>query len=307
MERWEIVRAFITGPLVEVALPKPGNVNRFADFEDLSIYNFLVSYPALVGIYHETVRRGELIRSGVLSPAEAGIGELIRRGAEATRRVQSGNPNFGVLVLSIPLIAGLALTRKLREGGEKARLLIEESSVRDTMELYRAIRILEPKGIPRGVKYDVYSESAFEELFRDRVNLMKLAGLSCAREMVFCEWLNSYEVTYWAFSRILQLANEMPLEEASIKLFLELLAERGDTLIRRKAGEAEELLVREKAREVLEGKLSLEEFDAFLREKGDLRNPGSVADLVAIALSLVFLSGAKVKMRNGRAWLTARP
>ncbi|WP_297497893.1 triphosphoribosyl-dephospho-CoA synthase [Thermococcus sp.] len=307
MERWEIVRAFITGPLVEVALPKPGNVNRFRDFRDLSVYNFLVAYPALVGIYHETVRRGELIRSGVLSPAEAGLGELIRRSAEATRRVQSGNPDFGVLVLSIPLIAGLALTKKLSEGGEKARLLLEESSVRDTMELYRAIRILEPKGIPRGVKYDVYSEDAFEELFRDRVNLMRLAELSCPRETIFCEWLNSYGITYGAFSRILRLAKEMPLEDASVRLFLELLAERGDTLIRRKAGEAEELLVRKRAREVIEGKLSIEEFDAFLREEGDLRNPGSTADIVAVALSLVFLSGVGVEMKNGRAWLTARP
>ena len=303
MERWELVRAFITGPLIEVAVPKPGNVNRFTDFEDLSIYNFLSAYPALAGIYHEAVRRAELIRSRTLSPGEAGIGELIRRSVEATKRVQGGNPNFGVIVLSIPLMMGLSMTKKLREGGEKARTLIAESSVRDTMELYRAIRIANPKGLPRGVKYDVYSEKAFEELFRDGVNLWRLAEMSCEREMVFCEWLSAYETTYRVFDRILELAGELPLEDAVVRAFLELLAEKGDSLIRRKAGEGEYSLVREKAGEVLRGRLSLEDFDSFLREKGDLRNPGSVADVTAVALSLVFLAGAKVETRNGRAWL----
>lgn len=304
MERWELVRAFITGPLIEVAVPKPGNVNRFTDFRDLSLYSFLSAYPALVGIYHEAVRRAELIRSGLLEPGEAGIGELIRRSVEATKRVQSGNPNFGVIVLSIPLMMGLSMTRRLKEGGEKAGILIAESSVRDTMELYRAVRTAEPKGLPRGVKYDVYSEKAFEELFRDMVNLWKLAEMSCEREMIFCEWLSAYGMTYWTFGKILGLADEVPLEDAVVGAFLELLVDKGDTLIRRKAGVEEELLVREKAREALQGVISLEEFDSFLREKDDLRNPGSVADVTAVALSLVFLAGARIEMRNGKAWLT---
>jgi triphosphoribosyl-dephospho-CoA synthase len=307
MNRWEIVRAFLTGPLVEVAVPKPGNVNRFKDFDDLSIYNFIVSYPALVGIYHEAVKRGESIRSGLSSPAEAGIGELIRRAVETTRRVQDANPNFGVIVLSIPLMMGLAMTKKLWEGGEKTKILIAESTVGDTMELYRAIRTAEPKGLPRGVKYDVYSENSFNELFRDRVNLERLAELSCEREMVFCEWRNGYALTYRTFKRILEHGEGMPLEEAVTRAFLELLVEEGDSLIRRKGGRDEELLVKERAEEVLQGKSSLEEFDEFLREKGDLRNPGSAADITATALSLVFLTGVGVKMREGRAWLTARP
>jgi len=296
------VRAFITGPLVEVAVPKPGNVSRRRDFEDLSIYHFLVAYPSMAGVYHEAVKRAESIRSGLLKPSEAGIGELIRRSVEASRRVQDANPNFGVVVLSIPLLMGLAMTRKIWEGGEKARLLIEESTVRDTMELYRAIRIANPKGLPSGVKYDVYSEKAFEELFRDRVNLSRLAEISKGRELVFREWVEDYGLTYETLERLVERIPG-PLEETVVGVFVELLAENLDTLILRKAGRDEAELVRKRAKDVLEGRMSLEEFDAFMKEGGDLRNPGSLADVMAVSLSLLFLAGVRVEMRNGRAWL----
>ncbi|AHL23135.1 triphosphoribosyl-dephospho-CoA synthase [Thermococcus nautili] len=302
MNRWELIRAFLTGPLIEVAVPKPGNVSRRRDFEDLSIYNFLVAYPALAGIYHEAIKRAESIRSGLLRPNEAGIGELIRRGVEASKRVQDANPNFGVIVLSIPLLMGLSMTRKILEGGEKAKLLIEESTVGDTMELYRAIRIANPKGLPSGVKYDVYSEKAFEELFRDRINLSRIAEISRERELIFREWIEGYRLTYGTFERLAERI-PCPLEETIVGVFIELLAENLDTLILRKAGRDEAELVREKARDVVGGRMSLEEFDAFMREKGDLRNPGSLADVMAVSLSLLFLAGVRVEMRNGRAWL----
>jgi len=302
MNRWELLRAFLTGPLVEAAVPKPGNVSRRRDFEDLSIYNFLVAYPALAGVYHEAAERAESIRSGLLRPSDAGIGELIRRGVEASRRVQDANPNFGVIVLSIPLLMGLAMAGKVREGGEKAKLLIEESAVRDTMELYRAIRTANPKGLPSGVRYDVYSENAFEELFRDGVNLHRIAEIGGERELVFREWLTGYRLTYGTFERLAERIPG-PLEETVVGVFIELLAENLDTLIMRKAGREEAELVRERARDVVEGRMSLVEFDAFMREKGDLRNPGSLADVTAVSLSLLFSAGVRIEMRNGKAWL----
>ena len=308
MQRWRIVTSFLTGPLLEASLPKPGNVNRFNDFEDLTLYHFILGNTSVAGVYYEAVKRGELLRKGLLEPSEAGIGELIRRGVSVSREVQDANPNFGVIVLSVPLMMGLAMGRNMLDARKKMKLLIEESTVRDTMELYKAIRIANPKGIPSGVKYDVYSDDSFRELFMDGVNLSRLAELSCERELIFCEWLSSYELTYSTFGRLYELVKELPLEEAVQRAFLELLAEKTDTLILRKAGREEAELVKAAAKKVLEGKMGLEEFDEFLREKGDLRNPGSIADITAIALSLLSLRGARLEMRDGRAWLvTSRP
>ncbi|NJE05170.1 apo-citrate lyase phosphoribosyl-dephospho-CoA transferase [Thermococcus sp. M36] len=302
MERFKIVRAFILGPLIEATVPKPGNVNRYRDFEDLTLYNFLFADTAVIGVYYEAVKTAELLRKGILSFSEAGIGELIKRAVQASREAQDSNPNFGVIALSVPLIMGMVLGRNMLDAREKARLLIEESTVRDSMEFYRAIRVANPKGIPSGVKYDVYSDESFRELFQDGINLARLAEMSCERELIFCEWLNGYDLSYSTFGRLYDLIKELPLEDAVVEAFLELLAEKEDTLIMRKAGRREADLVRRKAREVLNGKLSLKEFDAFMREKGDLRNPGSLADIMAVSLSLLVLRGLRMEIRNGKVW-----
>ncbi|AIU69582.1 apo-citrate lyase phosphoribosyl-dephospho-CoA transferase [Thermococcus eurythermalis] len=300
MERWKIVRAFTLGPLLEAAIPKPGNVSRFRDFEDLTFYHFLFAETAVTGVYYEAVKTAELLRKGILEPREAGLGELIKRAVKASREAQDANPNFGIIALSIPLIMGMAIGKNMLDARKKARLLIEESTVRDTMEFYRAIRIANPKGIPSGVKYDVYSDDSFRELFQDGINLARLAEMSCEREMIFCEWLNEYELSYSTFGRLYELIGELPLEDAVIRAFVEMLANNLDTLIVRKAGVEEAKLVQENARKVLDGELSLEEFDEFMREKGDLRNPGSLADIMAVSLSLLVLRGLRIELRDGR-------
>ena len=302
MKRFKLLRAFILGPLLEAAVPKPGNVNRYRDFDDLTFYNFLFANTAVIGVYYEAVKTAELLRKGVLEFSEAGIGELIKRAVQASHEAQDANPNFGVIALSVPLLMGLVLGRNMLDAREKARLLIEESTVRDSMEFYRAVRIANPKGIPSGVKYDVYSDDSFRELFQDGINLARLAEMSCERELIFCEWLNGYELSYKTFGRLYELIKELPLENAVVRAFIELLAEKGDTLIARKAGRKEAKLVKGKAGEVLEGLLSLEEFDAFMREKDDLRNPGSLADITAVSLSLLVLRGLRMGIRNGKAW-----
>ncbi|WP_297421120.1 triphosphoribosyl-dephospho-CoA synthase [Thermococcus sp.] len=302
MKRFKLLRAFILGPLLEAAVPKPGNVNRYRDFNDLTFYNFLFAYTAVFGVYYEAIKTAELLRKGVLGFNEAGIGELIKRATQASHEAQDANPNFGIITLSIPLSMGMVLGRNMLDAREKARLLLEESTVRDTMEFYRAIRTVNPKGIPSGVKYDVYSDNSFRELFQAGINLTRLAEMSCDRELIFCEWLNGYELSYKTFSRLYELIKEVPFEDAVVRAFIELVAEKEDTLIARKAGKEEAGLVREKAREVLEGRLSVEEFDSFLRDKGDLRNPGSLADIMAISLSLLVLRGLRIEIRNGKVW-----
>lgn len=291
METWKIIKSLILGALLEATIPKPGNVNRFRDFYDLTFYHFLFADVWIVDILYEAAKIGYLIRRGKLNPNEARIGELIKRAVQNSRQVQSHNPNFGIITLQIPLAIALGYSRDIKEAREVVKRLIDESTVNDTIEFYKAIRIANPKGIPSGVKYDVYNEKVFDELFRDKINLKRLAEISCERELIFKEWLNGYELSYKTFLRLLELTKESSLEEATIRAFLELLSENMDTLIIRKVGEEEAKLVKEKAKEVLKGELELEEFDKFLREKGDLRNPGSLADIMAIALGLLLLKG----------------
>lgn len=298
MERWRIIKAFTLGPLLEAAIPKPGNVNRFRDFEDLTFYDFLFASTSILDILYESTQVGIMLRRGSLAISEARIGELIRRAVQNSRSVQDANPNFGVITLSIPLVISLAMSKHIYHAREIVQRLIAESTVRDTMEFYKAIRIASPKGVRRGVKYDVHDEDVFDELFKDRINLQRLAELSRGRELIFEEWLNGYEMSYRTFLRLKELIGELSLEKAALQTFLELMSDRPDTLIIRKAGVEEARRVQEKAKQVLEGEISIEELDAFLREKGDLRNPGSLADIMAISLSLLILDGYNLKGRQ---------
>lgn len=295
MERWRIIKAFTLGPLLEAAIPKPGNVNRFRDFEDLTFYDFLFASTSILDILYESTQVGIMLRRGSLAISEARIGELIRRAVQNSRSVQDANPNFGVITLSIPLVISLTMSKHIYHAREIVQRLIAESTVRDTMEFYKAIRIASPKGVRRGVKYDVHDEDVFDELFKDRINLQRLAELSRGRELIFEEWLNGYEMSYRTFLRLKELIGELSLEKAALQTFLELMSDRPDTLIIRKAGVEEARRVQEKAKQVLEGEISIEELDAFLREKGDLRNPGSLADIMAISLSLLILDGYNLK------------
>ncbi|AIF69520.1 hypothetical protein PAP_05585 [Palaeococcus pacificus DY20341] len=295
MERWRIIKAFTLGPLLEVAIPKPGNVSRHRDFEDLTLYHFLFGNVATLDILYEATQVGIMLRRGELEFSEARIGEMIKRAVQNSKASQNANPNFGVITLSIPLVTALTISKHIYHAREVVVRLINQSTVRDTMEFYRAIRIANPKGVKSGVKYDVYDENVFEELFKDRITLKDLAEMSQERELIFGEWLNGYELSYKTFLRLKELTGELDLEDAVVRTFLELLASKKDTLIIRKAGLDEAKLVQEKARAVLDEEMSLEEFDAFLREKGDLRNPGSLADIMAIALSLLILQGYTLK------------
>ncbi|MFA4661883.1 triphosphoribosyl-dephospho-CoA synthase [Pyrococcus kukulkanii] len=295
MRTSNIVRAFILGSLVEVAIPKPGNVSRLRDFPDLTFYHFLFANTSLIGPYMEAARRGELLGEGVIDESNVGLGQLILLAIKESKRWQDANPNFGVVALSVPLIVSLSSGRPIERAGVYASKLIEKSTPYDSINFYKAIRIANPKGIRRGVKYDVYDDSSFDELVMDNVNLYRLAEVSCPREMIFCEWLNGYSKVYEALDMLEGFIESEDLENAVLKTFLNLLARYRDTLIERKAGIEEAELVRKKAELVVKGELSLGEFSKFMAEKGDLRNPGSLADIVAVALSLLFLRGYRLE------------
>ncbi len=294
ISEWDVVKAFTLGPLLEASIPKPGNVNRYRDFEDLTLYHFLFGAISPADTLFEAARTGQLIRMGKLGKRDVRIGRLIREAIHSSISYQGSNANFGILVLEIPLAVACVATQDLARAGDMASLLVGESSPEDSIELYKAIREANPRGLKRGVKYDVYNEDVYEELRADDVNLRRVAELGCREELIYCEWIRGYSLTISTFERLRELTSKLSLEEAVITAFLELLASNIDTLIARKAGREEAELVRERASDVLEGSMSLEEYDNFLREKGNLRNPGSLADIMAVSLSLLILDGYRL-------------
>ncbi len=289
---WRITKAFITGPLVEVTVPKPGNVSRLRDLSDLSFYSFLFAETSVMDVYYN-------VASGRIKSVGTAIELAVMRSKEA----QMSNPNFGIVALSVPLMMALARTGRRRGAGGMASSLIEASKPEDSVSFYRAIRMASPKGLHKGVRYDVHSKDSTEALLRDGINLRRLAEMSCGRELIFCEWLSGYRLTEKTARRLEGLLAERTLEEAVLEAFLKLMAEVRDTLIERRAGRGVAEKVRRMAWRVLEGEIPIERLDSFL--SGDeRRNPGSLADITAVALSLVLFDGYHLD-GNGRS-LTRR-
>ena len=77
--------------LWEVTAPKPGNVYRGADFEDLTFADFLTSAVVVGPIVDQC--------------PQLGVGRTVLSAVQATRRTVGTNTNLGTLLLLAPLAA----------------------------------------------------------------------------------------------------------------------------------------------------------------------------------------------------------
>ena len=273
--------------ILEASARKPGNVHRFLDFDDSSYLDFLLSAVAIGRAFD--------------GPPHLGVGRTCLRAVEATRSLVATNTNLGMILLLAPLAAVPAGT-PLRAG---VAAVIGATTVADTIDVYRAIRLAQPGGLGDADAQDVADEPT--------VTLLEAMSLAGARDAVARQYANGFrEVFDVALPAITSALDEgRPLETAVIASHLRLMADVPDTLIARKRGwnEAEE--GSRLAREVLEGGWPDREpglkrcdrLDRWLREFGHSRNPGATADLVAAALFAALRDGTiGLPMSRGRSW-----
>src|SRR4051812_42861072 len=90
--------------VLEATARKPGNVHRFADFDDLTHLDFLLSAAAIAPVMDEAPRRR--------------VGETVLTAIQATRRVTTTNTNLGIVLLLAPL-ASVPPLEDLRAGVER--------------------------------------------------------------------------------------------------------------------------------------------------------------------------------------------
>jgi triphosphoribosyl-dephospho-CoA synthase len=258
--------------VLEATARKPGNVHPEASFADLTYADFVKSADVIAPILAEA--------------EQVGVGETIFRAALATRQEVGTNSNLGILLMLTPL-AAVPLGVKLEEGIPK---VLSGLTRDDALWVYRAINLAQPGGMGEVAEGDVSGEPTG--------TLLEMMRLAAERDRIASEYASGFSITLnfaapflagFLFGRDL---TERQLEEAIIYLHLELMAEYPDTLIARKCGPAiAEESARRARRMLAAGPLvipdaiqRLNEFDAWLREDGHRRNPGTTADLVAASL-----------------------
>lgn len=253
----------------EATAPKPGNVYRGADFEDMSYVDFLTSASIVGPIIDEVAQRG--------------VGGTVLAGIEATRAaIGSVNTNLGILLLIAPL-AAVPRDEPLRQG---IAGVLDRLSADDCRDVYQAIRLTQPGGLGRVGHADVNDEEP------PSISLREAMRLAADRDLVARQYVDHFEQVFVTAERIAIHAAALPLSDAIVRGFLELLSEHPDTLIARKCGVAKATEVSKAARSVLDSLAAgedvhqavLADFDFWLRSEGHRLNPGTSADIVAAAL-----------------------
>ena len=125
--------------LLEVCAPKPGNVHRGADFDDVGFEDFVVSAEVL----------GAVIDANLTLP----VGEVILRVVKATRAHVGTNTNLGLALMLCPLARCATMGDRMDESAISTVLM--QLSQRDSEAFYKAIRIAKPAGMQPVNQLDV--------------------------------------------------------------------------------------------------------------------------------------------------------
>lgn len=255
--------------IIEATAPKPGNVHRGADFEDVSYPDFIVSAAAIAPVFE---------RADTLS-----VGQLVLRSVRATRHFTGTNTNLGMLLLFAPL-AKVPAAEPLTTG---VRAVLAGLTAEDAADVYAAIRHAQPGGLGHVDEADVAGPAPD--------CLLSAMQLAADRDLIARQYVEGFHhVLNWIVSWLTEALVEKrwSLLDAVVHTYLRMLAAEPDSLIARKCGPEIAVRASAMAGKVLaagepgspEVREAAADFDFWLRSDHHRRNPGTTADLIAAGL-----------------------
>jgi triphosphoribosyl-dephospho-CoA synthase len=264
--------------LLEVAgTPKPGNVDRHRDHDDLRFEHFLAG---AVGA-----------RDGLAAAADgAPVGGAFERAVAGMSEQEGGNTQFGCLLLLVPLVRAAATGSLTRDG---IREVCEATTVADAAGFYRAFEHVD-------VAVDDPPEGMAELDARrgaDAVPALEARGLTLYDVMArsegdgnAVEWTSGFPRTFREAARIRD--DQGPVPDRAARAFLRLLAEEPDGFVRTTAGADAAHEATARAQACLDGEADPETLADEFVERGI--NPGTTADITCAALYVALERGVSV-------------
>jgi triphosphoribosyl-dephospho-CoA synthase len=261
-------QCFTLATIMEATAPKPGNVHRGSDFDDMSYPDFVVA--------------ASLVGPGIDADATLPVGQTLLNAVQTTRTVVGTNTNLGTLLLVVPLAKVPRDLPLAANVGEVLRQLTPE----DSRQVYAAINHANPGGMGKVDEADVANEPP-----SDLIAAMRLAA---ERDMVARQYANNFaDVLETVVPLIAAAVKQGPdLLAAIVHVHIQLMARFPDSLIARRCGVEVAAQSAIRAQRILDsGKpgddvydYGLSDLDFWLRADGHRRNPGTTADLVAAGL-----------------------
>nr|WP_251344326.1 triphosphoribosyl-dephospho-CoA synthase [Haloplanus sp. GDY1] len=271
--------------LLEVAsTPKPGNVDRRRDHDDLRFEHFLAG---AVG-----ARPGLRLAAGEGSDdGRPPLGEAFERAVRGMSQQDGDNTQFGCLLLLVPLVRAAA-TDRLSPAG--AREVVESTTVDDAAAFYRAfehvdVAVGDPP--PDADALDVRrGADAVPDLRARGLTLADVMELSADRDGNAREWTTGFERTFAAAGAVRD--DEGPVTDRLARAFLDLLAERPDTLVAVEHGDDAAREASRRAAAVRGDLDAAEDLAEAFHDEGI--NPGTTADCTAAAAFVALERGVPV-------------
>lgn len=274
--------------------PKPGNVHRTQDFEDMVFEDFLVSGIAIGNTMKKAAERGLKYKDKL---ERINLGELIKEAVLETNKWVENNTNLGIIMLLTPLSAAAGNLKHFNDLRDKVQEMMLATTPHDAVNLYDAINIADAGGMGEREDLDVSNEKAKEELIEKNVNMFQVLDISSSWDALAYELTHkmqvSFEIGYPTYKR---LRKKYGINKATVQTFLTILSYQPDTLISRKYDTSTSGRVKADAKIILdkggiltpEGKSLLLKFDRDLMNKK--YNPGTTADLTASSLMIALLN-----------------
>ncbi|MCH7728304.1 MAG: triphosphoribosyl-dephospho-CoA synthase [Planctomycetes bacterium] len=254
--------------LLEVTAPKPGNVHRGADFDDVSFDDFVASAVAIGPVMERATSQN--------------VGQTVLLAVTATRSFVATNTNLGTVLL----IAPLATVPGSQDFSEGIANVLSGLTVQDTAAVYEAIRQAKPGGLGEVDSMDVADAAP--------TNLLAAMRAASNRDLVARQYTNNFEqVLDFVLPSISKGRDSgLLLRDAIVHAHVALMSDFPDSLIARKCGQDIAQQAANRAGAVLAAGapggenylLALADLDFWLRSDGHRRNPGTTADLIAAGL-----------------------
>lgn len=267
--------------LLEVATtPKPGNVDRRRDHDDLRFEHFLAG----------AVGASDGLRA-LADPDGPPIGVAFEHAVEGMSDQSGGNTQFGGLLLLAPLVRAAALGEVTPE---RATRIAEGTGVEDAVGFYRAfeyvdVAVADP---PEEMDdLDVRRGSDAVPAIRERnLSLYAIMERSTATDGIAREWTGGFERTFAAAEAIED--RDGPITDRAAATFLDMLADEPDTFVAINHGQRTAEDLRDRAAAARDGDRDPDALADDLVEEGI--NPGTTADLLAGGLFVALVRGVDV-------------
>ena len=295
MEAKEIAKLAQIASVLEVSgWPKPGNVHRTRNYDDMVFQDFAISAVVIGDTMEEVATQAK--EADDLSKAE--LGRFILQAVDETNKWIETNTNLGIMMMCIPIAAAASISGGFDEIQENVGRLMDATTVDDAVNLYDAINIADAGGMGDQEEFDVMSEKAKDELRANNQTMYDVLEISAGWDRLANELTNKmpvcFEIGYPTFYNFWESSDDVDaINMATVLTFMTVLSQIPDTLISRKYGDETAESVSQKAAEILKFKdddsfvEKLLEFDDYLFENG--YNPGTTADLTAASIFLSYL------------------